>query len=649
MPLLDFLGIDNDNRQFTAGICFLDQEETDDYVWALERLRSLFKEGVHPAIIATDADEALIAAVTRVFNPMVTKTVLCFWHIAKNVLKHNKARFDTEERWEEFLRDFKVVVWSKTEQEYFDQLDQFKAKYHWNEGMEYDLFAAIPADQREQNHIFHLEQLAVKYVVRTWLSVKYRERVVHCWTDRFFTCGVTTTSRLEGAHRVLKHWIGNPSQHLRGVWRRCRIAINYQLGQLSLSISKKSSRDPAGLLYSVPVDISAKLYENLTGKISHHAIRQFQKQYQHYDKRNTLRAKAAREDREDELADLDTICTNIYYRSWGIPCWHMIEEHLSHEPPTPFQPLDFHPHWHINRPHLGAEWIPLPPPILDPIARNRRLDAETQRKAHEKAHEKQLRIARTGRILSGFEQDNRTRHCSACTAHNHDKKACNGCKSTDHTRSNCLYQEVDMNVADIQNSLSRTIGSRAPLVIARQQEDVPEQEDQPDINVGGDDDDEFQDIDDLLNPRRGAPHRPHVNPNTIGRVEEVDMLQDSQAGLRRQQQAFNQISDGHAQSRRIRADIDPEVEIQQQKALNYAQSQRDQREKPLPPPPPAKRRRIEPAKPREPKPTAATRSRKKKQKEPEKPLLTWKPLVPGYVRGGTPGMVADAEAREAGM
>jgi hypothetical protein len=43
--------------------------------------------------------------------------------------------------------------------------------------------------------------------------------------------------------------------------------------------------------------------------------------------------------------------------------------------------------------------------------------------------------------LSQFEQQETVlRHCSNCCTYGHDKQTCKGCKSTDHTRSRCLFR-----------------------------------------------------------------------------------------------------------------------------------------------------------------------------------------------------------------
>jgi hypothetical protein len=85
---------------------------------------------VKPSIIATDADAALIKAVSKVFPNAVA--LLCQWHIQKNVVKHCKGGFATDKAWQTFERAFNAVFYAKTEQDYEDQLQQFSINYAFN-------------------------------------------------------------------------------------------------------------------------------------------------------------------------------------------------------------------------------------------------------------------------------------------------------------------------------------------------------------------------------------------------------------------------------------------------------------------------------------------------------------------------------------
>ena len=46
--------------------------------------------------------------------------ILCYWHASCNVVKRCKQYFETEERWEEFIKGFKRCVYAKTDEEFED-------------------------------------------------------------------------------------------------------------------------------------------------------------------------------------------------------------------------------------------------------------------------------------------------------------------------------------------------------------------------------------------------------------------------------------------------------------------------------------------------------------------------------------------------
>ncbi len=48
-----------------------------------------------------------------------------------------------------------------------------------------------------------LERTALVYVIGQWFT-EHKKRLVHVWVDQFFNRGITVTSRLEGAHRIVK-------------------------------------------------------------------------------------------------------------------------------------------------------------------------------------------------------------------------------------------------------------------------------------------------------------------------------------------------------------------------------------------------------------------------------------------------------------
>jgi len=73
--------------------------------------------------------------------------------------------------------------------------------------------AGASAEELQDTADRDMERQALVYALGQWL-VPYHHLLVHAWVDQFFNGGITVTSRGEGAHRVLKQWIGPPSQDL---------------------------------------------------------------------------------------------------------------------------------------------------------------------------------------------------------------------------------------------------------------------------------------------------------------------------------------------------------------------------------------------------------------------------------------------------
>jgi hypothetical protein len=92
-----------------------------------------------------------------------------------------------------------------------------------------------------------------------WLT-PYYNLIIHAWVDRSFHSGTTVTSRLEGAHSVLKRWIGKPIKQLVALWDSTKLAINDQLNEIEMSTNRR--------LQSTPIGLSSQLFHPLMGKIT---------------------------------------------------------------------------------------------------------------------------------------------------------------------------------------------------------------------------------------------------------------------------------------------------------------------------------------------------------------------------------------------
>jgi hypothetical protein len=162
MPLVDTVGIDSCNKTFFISFAFMSGESELDHEWVtqcnLELYTKYLPRGIEPSIIATNADPALIKAVSKVF-PNAT-ALLCLWHIQKNMSKHCKGGFATNEAWNAFEKAYNSIFYAKTEQDYEDQLQKFSTDYAF-----------------EKHPLF--EDDYVNYIKSTWLTPVRKTQCVH--------------------------------------------------------------------------------------------------------------------------------------------------------------------------------------------------------------------------------------------------------------------------------------------------------------------------------------------------------------------------------------------------------------------------------------------------------------------------------------
>lgn len=108
--------------------------------------------------------------------------LLCIWHINKNVVSNCRRNFETEEDWKAFEFMWSNVVYAPTSK---------NCTQAWS-----DLLNKYENSHREDLH----------YLYKTWLE-PWSDRFCKCETNKILHFGNTTTSRVEGMHRVLKRYL----------------------------------------------------------------------------------------------------------------------------------------------------------------------------------------------------------------------------------------------------------------------------------------------------------------------------------------------------------------------------------------------------------------------------------------------------------
>ncbi|GAU41861.1 hypothetical protein TSUD_366080 [Trifolium subterraneum] len=236
MPLFEIVGFTSTERTYNVGFAWLTNEKEDNFIWALQQLRSLVRnEGSLPKVILTDRDTALMNAVGQVFP--TSAAMVCRVHVEKNVgskIKEIvKVRQGEEVKqeivWENLEKAFMHLLYSDTIDVYGDRLMEFR-----------ELCKKWPR--------------LLRYIEETVLDTD-KEKVVCAWVDKHMHMGNYTTNRVESAHGVLKKSLTDSSGDLVKGWE----AIHHMLGlqftevqtQFGQSMSVEEHRYRNVILYSL--------------------------------------------------------------------------------------------------------------------------------------------------------------------------------------------------------------------------------------------------------------------------------------------------------------------------------------------------------------------------------------------------------------
>ncbi|GKU11168.1 unnamed protein product [Fusarium langsethiae] len=178
------IGVDACQRSFCIAFAFLSGETEDDFLWALDRLRSLYEHHSArlPSVILTDRCIACMNAVEVCFP--TSFSLLCRWHANKAVLRYCRPAFVRPDQpgfvdlatndalgtngWTEFYQFWHSIMAAPNEEAFKARVLQFEKKY-------------LPD---------YLAQ--VGYVQTFWLQ-PYKEKLVKAWVDRHAHFGNTAS------------------------------------------------------------------------------------------------------------------------------------------------------------------------------------------------------------------------------------------------------------------------------------------------------------------------------------------------------------------------------------------------------------------------------------------------------------------------
>ncbi|XP_077221058.1 PKS-NRPS hybrid synthetase cheA-like [Tasmannia lanceolata] len=292
MPLLDVVGVTSFNSSFYSCFAFLQKEETEDYVWALKMFHDMLDNVSKPTVIVTDRELALMRAIQVVFPRAMN--LLCVWHIEKNILSKCKRHFQDGDIWDIFFSSWSTLIESPTEMAYHkawkDFQDEFKDKV-----------------------------IALNYISSTWLL--FKECFIKAWTEKYLHFSNRATSRVEGAHSMLKIYLQLSTGDFYLVKTKICLAIENQFEEIKTKLSAEKIK--------VPSDLRILFFDELINHVSIFALRELFKQYKLATSNPNL-----------------PTCKNHFTATMGLPCTHKMRSLLDEGKVLHLG--DIHSQWRID-------------------------------------------------------------------------------------------------------------------------------------------------------------------------------------------------------------------------------------------------------------------------------------------------------------
>ncbi|KAI3875991.1 hypothetical protein MKX03_026227 [Papaver bracteatum] len=167
---------------------------------------------------------------------------------------------------------------------------------------------------------------AIKYIYDNVLVNK--EFFAYAWTNEVKHFGTRTSNRVEGAHSVLKRFLGNSQGGCVECWQQMHKMHESQL-----------------------ITIKAKFQQTLTFIKHEHRIDDFKGLHQHVSQYalNFIISEISRLEKSKSIAE--NLCGCILHKTHGLPCAHMISEYQRQSKPIPLFP-------HVSRLDAVFDYLP---------------------------------------------------------------------------------------------------------------------------------------------------------------------------------------------------------------------------------------------------------------------------------------------------
>ena len=303
------------NKTIQIALCFMANECTESYQWALQQLNQLLilEEIELPELIVTDRDRALLNALEIVFPTVRSR--ICMWHMNKDVHAWIRQRFGV------------IKASSSKELE-----DTEAGKMFWDKYRETIESSTLEGFMTGCESLEAMSLDGWRYLWTTWFK-DYTSKIAAFEMNRIPHFGVMSTSRVEGNHSKLKNWLKNSRSDLYGLVEK----LIPWWDDIYLSIIQHLEDEKQRTLYS----FQTYLFEQVNRRIFRYPLGLLEKPLK--QARDAVKNIEYSKEIGKEVEILP--CNDTIETTLGLPCFHKLRDLLICRGTLTVD--DFHQHWHI--------------------------------------------------------------------------------------------------------------------------------------------------------------------------------------------------------------------------------------------------------------------------------------------------------------
>jgi len=230
MPLFEIVGVTSTYLTYSVGFAFMTSEKEDNFTWALPMLLKHLKPNSDmPKVVVTDRDTTMMNVVAN-FLPD-SSAILCYFYVGKNV----RAKI---------INDCKVkqkVVLVDGQKKLVDEVKHSKIV-----DTMFDAWGKVvesPTQELYASNLMEFQDACKNYpkflhYVQTTILKPFKDKIMRAWTNFVLHLGCRTTSRVEGAHGVVKEYLSTSKGDLGTCWEKIDEMLAIHFGEIQSSFGR---------------------------------------------------------------------------------------------------------------------------------------------------------------------------------------------------------------------------------------------------------------------------------------------------------------------------------------------------------------------------------------------------------------------------